>query len=304
MESIGGRLPFQLVQEQWGAINHVEEECPGVFYLGTTMGMEDRVGREMYAVLPSAVPDIISSEAMAYGTEADGVYLFEYEVENSGWDIIKYEILRYKTKAGIALDDIESLYCSAIYSADVYPEYFGGLIPPRCTPWGLTVRMKKAQEGIYFLETDQCEWVLALAHPIWDIELSDAVKKMGALCEHDKGMGDKYAQYLYFQRDKCAPAIYELLTHSGFENLRNFIRSQEVLEAHVYRQNMEYAVTYNMTQVSGHGKCDMLTDILEMLGCEGVREEFETEELQKRREEACIRLNPELAAEELLLLPR
>jgi len=304
MESINERLPFQLVQEQWGVITFIEEECPGVYYLGTSMRTPDCAGREMYAVLPTAVPDIISNEALAYGKDADGVYLFEYGVENNGWDIIQYEILRYKAKAGLEIKDTESLYCTAIYSADVYPEYFGGLLPPRCTPWGLTVRTKKAQEGVYFLETDRCEWVLALAHPIWDIELSEAVQSMGVLCDHDRSMGEEYAQYRYFKRDKCAPAIYELLTHSGFENLRNFIKSQEVLEAHVYQQNMEYAVTYNMTQVSGHGKCDMLTDILEMLGCEGVREEFETEEKQAQRIEACIRLNPELAAEELLLLPR
>lgn len=304
MEPINERLPFHLVREQWGVINRIEEECPGVYYLGTTMGTQDYVGREMYAVLPSAVPDIISTEALSYGKEAEGVYLFEYEVENSGWDIIKYEILRYKTKAGIGLQNIESLYSSAIYSADVYPEYFGGLLPPRSTPWGLSVRTKKVQEGIFFLETDRCEWVLALAHQIWDIELSDAVKKMGTLCEQDKSMGEEYAKYLYFRRDNCAPAVYELLTCSRFESLRSFIKSQEVLEAHVYQQNMEYAVTYNMTQVTGHGKCDMLTDILEMLGCEGVREEFETEELQTRRVEACVRFNPELAKEELLLLPR
>lgn len=304
MEFANNKLPFQLVKEQWGTVSYMKEECPGVYYLATVMEAEDKLGREMYAVLSTAVPEVISSEAVSYGKETDGVYLFEYGVDDSGWPIISYEILRYKTKAGIELEDGDSLYSSAIYYADEYPEYFGGLQPPRCTPWGLAVRTKKAQEGIYFLETDRCEWVLALAHPIWNIELSAQVKAMGELCEHDKSLGEEHAQYLYFQRDKCAPAIYELLDCSCYQGLRPFIESQEVLEAQVYKQNMEYAVMHNAAQVSGHGKCDMLTDILEVFGCEGVREEVETDELKEKRLKACVHLNPELADKELLLLPR
>lgn len=286
--------------EVWGEIKSMEEVCPGVFYL-TTNRPGHIICREMYAVMPDS---IISEEALAYGESADGgLHIFEYEVDGSGWELVHYELLRYQAKHGIPIDETDSLYCSAIYAADRYPAYFGGLIPPRITPWGLTLRYKKAAEGIFFLETDHCEWVLALSYPIWSVELSDVAKHLGKQCSLDKQMGEEEAEYLYFKRDACAPPIYELLDSSEYKGLFKFIRSKEVLETHLSRWFPEYVIWHNSMELSGHGISDILENLLGAFGCRPEVSDEQAEEKQAQRISNCIRYMPELEELEHLLLP-
>lgn len=296
------KLDWKRLQEQWGEVVQTNQECPGVYHVAT-QSPGQLAYREFYAVLPEAIPDIVSEDALLYGTEVEGGHLFEYDVAGNGWDIISYEIMRYRTKRGIPLGENQSLYSEAIYAAEKYPDYFGGLVAPRITPWGLTVRVKKAAEGIFFLETEECEWVLALANPIWDVDLSDYVVNLGEHCDEDQRMGEWEAQYLYFQRDICAPAIYELLDRKEHQGLLSFIPSREVLETQVYRQCPDYAVWHNAMQVSGQGKTDLLTNLLTVL--KGVREDDDRspEELAALRTASCVHYVPELADVELLLLP-
>lgn len=299
-----GWLPFQWHDETWGEIKHVEEECPGVYYLATS-APKHIICREMYAVIPGAVPDIISEEAWGYGKEtADGVRVFECNVEDSGWEVVHYELLRYRTKHGIPRSDTDPLYCSAIYAADQYPDYFGGPIPPRCTPWGLTVRCKKAAEGLFFLETNRCEWVLALSYPVWSVELSDVAQRLGERCELDRQMGEDEAEYLYFKRDACAPAIYELLGNSEYGGLLGFIHSKEALETHLNRRFPEYVVWHNSVELSGCGLSDILENLLGAFGCRPEESEEKTQEKQALRVANCIHYTPELEDMDYLLLPQ
>jgi len=296
-------LELKLPKNQWGEIVQTSEECPGVYHIAT-QSPEQPSFREFYAVLPEAVPDIISEEALRYGTAVDGGHLFEYDAKGNGWDIITYELMRYHVKEGNLLGENQSLYSTAIYAAERYPDYFGGMIPPRVTPWGLTIRVKKAAEGIFFLETEGCHWVLAVANPIWDVDLSDYVVTLGEYCDDDQSMGEYEAQYLYFQRDLCAPAIYELLDRKEYQGLLAFVPSREVLETKVYCQSPDYAVWHNALQISGQGRTDLLTNLLTVLN--GVREcdSRSTDELTALRNAACVHFHPELADAELLLLPK
>jgi len=197
------------------------EECPGVFYLSVCRP-DSIVRRELYAVLPSAVPEIISEETITYGNQIGDICFFEYDVEHNGWHLVQFEILRYKTKHGFLQDKTESLYSVAMFAAELYPEYFGETIPPRCTPWGLVIRHRKVADGIYFLETDRCQWVLALSFPVWSIDLSDSTQKHGSFCAEDKRLGQKEAEYLYFRRDDCEPVIFELLQNEAYKKVKDF----------------------------------------------------------------------------------
>jgi len=288
--------PFALPDADWDDLRSITEECPGVFYLVIHIA-DFKLPREMYAVMPSAIPKIISKEAIVYGNEIEGIYFFEYEgefnTEHSGWNVIKYEILRYKTKHGIACDEADSLYSIAIFSASQYPEYFGEPIPPRFTPWGAVVRYKKAASGVFFLETDRSEWILALSYPVWSVDISDSVQQLGSLCDADKFTGQDEAEYLYFQRNKCAPAIFELLQIKKYEGIKNFIYSQEILETALYMQAPTYVIAKNLAG----GKDDFLVELSKLLGIP-----IETL-LNPKTGIQYIQYHPELANHELLKLP-
>ncbi len=205
-------LPFELDEDRWGRLHEAREECPGVYYLCTAPREGEGLGRELYVVTRAAVPAVISPEVIVHGIKAGDVWVFVYTGAESIYNLVKYEILRYRTRCGLPIEEADgSLYCAAVYCAEYFPWYFGGTIPPRSTPYGLTVRVKKAGEGVFFLETDQCRWVLAVSFPIWDSELSEAAKRLGVPGGDALSARVREARYLFFLRERCAPAIYELL---------------------------------------------------------------------------------------------
>lgn len=296
-------FPYPLDEDVWGEIRYVEQECPGVYYLGTSSSEAFRCGREMYAVVPAEAGSIISEEVLQYGAESGGIYLFEYEVEGSGFELVRYEIGRYCVKNGISLEDRHtSLYTEAIYAAEKYPKYFGGLLPPRHTPYGLTVRTKQVAEGTYFLETDRCQWILAVAFPVWSCDLSEEVQKLGKNSEADLLSGVEEARYLFFDEEHCAPAIYELRQIADYQGLDCYISSRAVLETQLYLHYLDYVVWHNAMESTGHGMSDMLSNILALFGVEPPERE-ETEEQKTRRLENCIHLTLDATGQRLLTLP-
>ena len=294
-------MAFQIEEETWGQVRRVSREGPGVYYLATAGG-DMLLGREFYAVTEEAVPEVISPEALAYGVRDGAVYLFEHEKEGGGWPIVSFEVTRYLTRHGLPLGDHDSIYNEAIFAAEQYPEYFGGLLPPRDTPYGLTTRVKRVAEGVFFVETVQCRWLLALAYPTWKTSIADAAEAFGELCRSDASLPEE-AQQLFFRRERCTPAIYELLQYYGYECFRPFLRSREVLETAIYQQCPEYAVWNNRMVMTGHGWQDAIDDLLDVLGCPADREREESPEERAQRESNCIHFWPEEAEKEPLLLP-
>ncbi len=60
----------------------------------------------------------------------------------------------------------------------------GGL--PIYTPNGFTVRYQTLENGIYWIETDECKEILAVCYPIWYAELPGTAQKLGKITEYDK----------------------------------------------------------------------------------------------------------------------
>jgi len=271
------QLPFKLDEEHWGKLKAVVEECPGVYYVQTGASVECFLGRELYVVTKAAIPCVISPEVAACGIEVGDVRVFEFEGPDDTYDLVDYEIMRYRVKKGLPTEKENSLYGVAVFGAERFPWYFGGMIPPRSTPFGLTVRVKKAGEGLFFLETDQCRWVLAVAFPIWSVDLTDHVKELGMIGDDDLSRRVEEARYLFFPGERCAPAIYDLLEYPEYEGLLHFIKSRQVLEAHLWKNFPEYAVEYNACNA----------------GC------YDSAKMPKNR----IIYSEELAGQEFLLLP-
>ena len=158
-----------------GELQAVEQECPGVYYLAVkSEDSLDLFSREYYLVMENAP---ISKEARSNGKpfQNDQCLLFALGEDNSGDKIVEYEIYRYRVAHHLALPEGESLHGHAIYGAEIYPEYFGMLPVPALTPWGYTTRYHVLDSGIYWIETDQCEEVLAVAYPVWVGDLSESV---------------------------------------------------------------------------------------------------------------------------------
>ena len=184
-----GKLPnnenLPIDVSELGELQSAKQECPGVYYF--VMKPEDQFGlfsKEYYLVLENAP---ISSEARRYGKpfQNDQCLLFALGEDNSGDKIVEYEIYRYRVANHLPLPEGESLHGCAVYGAEIYPEYFGMPPVPALTPWGYTTRHHVLDSGIYWIETDQCEEVLAVAHPAWAADLSKSVLRHGRQLAYD-----------------------------------------------------------------------------------------------------------------------
>lgn len=295
-------LPFVLDEDCWGELSEAIEECPGVYYVCTIPEKGEGLGRELYVVTRAATPSIISPEVVAHGIETGEAWVFAYTDAGSVYNLVKYEIMLYRVKHGLPLEEGDgSLYCSAVYCAEHFPWYFGGTIPPRSTPFGLTVRVKKADEGLFFLETDQCRWVLAVSFPIWDSELSASAKRLGVMGSDDLSAQVREARYLFFSKERCAPAVYELLVNPDHKGLTCFIQSKQALETYLWERFPEYALEHNAMEMSGNGGADLLDHLFKSLGAE--IPETDEERKNERRIKNCIAYSKELKGQEFLLLP-
>ena len=227
-----------------GTILQWEEECPGVYYLGILPEDQGAVGREYYAVFENAP---ISQEVRAMGRRLETVpawvYLLDSE-EGPRWAVY-YEMLKYKTMHGLPLPEGESLRDAALYGMELCPDYFGAYPVPPQTPWGFTLRHRPLDNGIYWMETDQCAEVMAVSYPIWETELSDGVQILAMRLDHEGELG-----YLYFSKQAACVAIFELLrTRSGLSAL-GLIRKAELMNA-IWEYYPEYAMGFNAQEQAG-----------------------------------------------------
>lgn len=209
---IGTRI--MLHNDLSAVVVQAEKRCPGVFYLSAKT--DDGQIKEVYAVSAQVDRDIISDEATCNGWQQGNFWFFEKDDNDSyGWGLIHFEVLHYMCKTGCVTQ--ETLYCAALSAAERYPEYFGGLIPPAITPYGLTIRVHKAFEGVFFLETDKCRWLLALAYPVWHKFLNVGTWHMGEFCCAQYSREESW--HLCFSSEHWEPVIAELVKHPQYIDL-------------------------------------------------------------------------------------
>ena len=269
-----------------GELTSAKQECPGVYYLA--MKAEDPLGllpREYYLVLESAP---ISSEARSYGKpfqDGQGL-LFALGEDNSGDKIIEFEIFRYRVSHHLPLPKGESLHGCAVYGAERYPEYFGMLPVPALTPWGYTVRHRVLDSGIYWIETDQCEEVLAVAHPAWAADLSKSVLRHGRQLTYDTEHGINHTLgYKFFSKKVSCVVIFELLQTRPKWRTSGNIHIPELMNA-ILTNYPEYAMSFN-----SHEQAGLNDGVGLFLQSMGVDVDL------KRSEENMIKLNPDVGVD-------
>lgn len=266
-----------------GVITFVRQVCPGVFYIGV-QDDDTPLLRDFYVASIDAVPSVLSEEAAWYGVLFNDMLFFEEGIPGSGWEIVDFEVSRYRQRRGVPLDS-DNLYLRSRIYCERYPEYFGGLAPPVHTPFGRVIRTKKAAEGLYFVETEKLRWLLAVHHLIWQSDdLSDDATRLGIMDAWDGEWS-----YMFFTLENSTPAIYELLALKLYHGLLRYIQSKEALAAELYRSHPYYVISHNLTEIFGFGLSGVEASLLQKLGIADEGDE-DGEEALARLAANCITL--------------
>lgn len=213
-------LPFDLSAEL-GEVVAAELKSPGVYYIATRKAGDIPECPEVYVVTADA--PAISEKARTYGQEFPGhpdLRIYDTLQPKSGRYVIDFEMRRYQIKCHLPeIEDEESLYTAALYGAEEHPDYFGDFLVPSFTPRGFTVRHKTILNGVYWLETDRCEEMLAVCYPIWQGDITVPEQNQGEQLEYDQIHGiDNTLGYLFFSKQNSIIPLYELsLLHSEIE---------------------------------------------------------------------------------------
>ena len=96
---------------------------------------------------------------------------------------------------------------------EVCPEYFGEFPIQDETPWGEPIRLEKLWNGLYWLETRDAGWVLAIAYPMGD-DLRDETLELAQLTERDRKSGiDNTCGFRFYRYEASCIPLYELLDY-------------------------------------------------------------------------------------------
>ena len=239
-------LPFNFEGiDDYGEIFYAELECPGVYYIAIEIRDEMVAFAEYYVITKEA--QAISGEARRYGQqlqERPNLLLYRYGEDSSGWMIIRYEIYKYLTAHGVVLPGGDSLCEAAYCGMELHPEYFGEFPVPALTPLGNTTRHRRIDNGIYWIETDQCSQLLAVCQLLCE-GLSEAARKLELNVEDEmKKRIDPIARYLFFPQEQYAIPLFELMEAYQWSAR---IDKAALMNA-IWLNFPEYAASYNMNE--------------------------------------------------------
>lgn len=193
-----------------GEVYDLEAEAPGVYYC-TAREADKAVYTECYLV--EAESEVISVPAKNYGVPLRNCQeLLSYDLNepDSGYQIIQYELAMYRHRCAPTPELLRELRSAAVFGAQEYPEYFGEQPAPMDTPRGRTLRSAQIWNGVWCLETDQGEHMLAFSYPIWTAELSWMAQGLGEQTAQDQAEGiDNTFGYLFFPAEEDGIPLQE-----------------------------------------------------------------------------------------------
>lgn len=243
--------PFNL-SDVFYEVRLVEEQGPGAYYVCTHDGSDSLMCDEYYVV--ERTSPIISEAAKRYGKEISNhpdLLLYPFDEEKSGYKVVEYELAKYARITNGISDKQNDLHSLAFYNMEYHPEYFGAYPAPLNTPKGYTTRYKSLENGVFWLETDQCIPLLALCYPVWECELSSYAKELGLKTAFDIAAGvNNTLGYLFFEEKDFSIAIYELLSLRQ-DWIDNGMVNRSALMNAIWKHHPNYAATHNMQEQLG-----------------------------------------------------
>jgi len=258
----GEQLDLSDIFHEVKALKH---EGPGVYYVGAHDGSDALLCDEYYVVEVSS--PIISAEAKKYGREIPGhpsLLLYPFSEERSGYKIIEYEVARNAVKSGSGDCSPDDLHITAYYNMEFHPEYFGKYPAPSLTPCGYTTRYRTLDNGIFLLETDRGDSLLAVCYPVWECEFSTFLKQHSLRTEHDLKHGiDNTLGYSFFEEAYHCLVIFELLAMRDEWIEKGIVLQPQLMNA-IWKHHPDYAAVHNIEEQ--HGLHDGLGMLLNALG--------------------------------------
>jgi len=247
------------LESEVGKIEKIDTICPGTYYFNARQ--EDKPAASEYYLVREDSP--VFHSVRAYGKQMRGYRLFPMDNPNSGWKIVEYETYKYLQKNHQPLPQGVSLHENAVYAAEYHPEFFGAFPVPLQTPKGYTLQYHVLENGIYWIETSQCEEVLAVCYPIWTAELSPFAESMGEQSDFDKQHGIRQTMgYLFFSKEYCPVPVFELVRTRP--HWRGKLVNLPALMNAVWKYIPEYAVANNIREQTGLN--DFLSRLLHEFG--------------------------------------
>ena len=256
----------EIVEDEIGEVVSTEEQCPGVYYVACRP-VDGAMASELL-IVERACPHI-SAAAKAYGQPLDGhdeLLVYDFADPRGGRPVVLYEANRYLVRNKLMSPDKCDLLSSAIYYADDYPEYFGPIPAPVVTPRGYMTRYITLSSGVFALETNTGERLIALAGIIWSLELQDTTKalgmKVGNLCGSEVPVE---AEYLFFKEEDGCLALFELL--HGLSDPADCQRLDlAALMNAIWTYHPDYALSHNLREQQGLN--DLLGLLMNSVGAE------------------------------------
>ena len=250
---------FSNLEDEIGPIREKDQLCPGV-YLLTAKNDDELLSRDYFAVKENS---IISQGAKSYGRRISGLWLFPITDGSDEYKIIQYEVAKYRAQNNLPLE--EPLRATAFFAAQSFPEYFGTFPVPLHTPKGCTLRHWILGNGIYWLETDQCEEFLAVCYPVWATELSDLVVELGEQTEYDRrhDIAETLGYIFFPAKVSCIPLRELIRTRPEWAGT---VIDKPALMNAIWAAAPEYAALMNWQEQSG--KNDLVSALLAEAGVE------------------------------------
>ena len=261
---LGVQLHFTIDQDFFYEVKFVEVEAPGVYSIIARMHPDRLLTDEFYVVDRSST--IISDAAKKYGgamSEIPQFLLFPYDKKDGGFPIIAYELARYRVTNGEKLERMGNLHNMAFYGMEQYPHYFGYYPAPTMTPKGYMTRYQTIDNGIFLLETDQGNRLMAVCYPIWESDLSDALTEAGLQTDYDIAHSiSETLGYLFFEEPYFCLVIFELV-YLREEWVKSGMVDLAALMNAIWRDQPGYAAAHNLSEQSGlHDALGVLLNIL------------------------------------------
>jgi hypothetical protein len=256
-------LPKEL-EDFFYEVKFVEVEAPGVYSIIARMHPDRLLTDEFYVVDRSST--IISDAAKKYGgamSEIPQFLLFPYDKKDGGFPIIAYELARYRVTNGEKLERMGNLHNMAFYGMEQYPHYFGYYPAPTMTPKGYMTRYQTIDNGIFLLETDQGNRLMAVCYAIWESDLSDALTEAGLQTDYDIAHSiSETLGYLFFEEPYFCLVIFELV-YLREEWVKSGMVDLAALMNAIWRDQPGYAAAHNLSEQSGlHDALGVLLNIL------------------------------------------
>ena len=238
------------VEDVLGTIIDTEWQCPGVWYVANE-GNGQYAG-EFYIVEDNAA--CISDAAKLHGAYLENhpdLLLYRRDDPEGGRGIINYEIARYRKKHGLPLPEGETLLMAAVFAMETNPEYFGKFPAPIQTPRGTMTRYYAIANGLFLLETDECERMIAVCYPLWDAALTEYTKALAEQTAYDRQQGiHSTLGYLFFSEEHGCLALFELLSDVP-EILTCGRIDAPALYNSIWKSHPDYAAQFNRNEQAG-----------------------------------------------------